>query len=59
VIAQELPELADCLILVRSEILGNDQLRAGPVGPDLLAAVPQWHQERVMRDLDVVLYFFP
>jgi len=34
-----------------------------PAADERLQAVQdpfgQWHQQRVMRDLDVVLYFFP
>src|SRR5450755_4989457 len=57
-LAQELPELADRLVLVRSEILCHDQLRAGPVGTGVLATFVQ-HEQRVMRDLDVVLHRRP
>src|ERR1039457_3401405 len=57
-LAQELPELADRLVLVRPEILLHDELRAGPVGPGVLDAFFQ-HEQRVMRDLDVVLHRSP
>src|ERR1039457_6228998 len=50
-LAQDLPELADRLVLVRPEILRHDQPRAGPVGTGVLAAFFQY-QQRVMRDLD-------
>src|SRR5450755_132205 len=57
-LAQELPELADRLVLVRTEILRDDQPRAGPVGTGVLAAFFQ-HQQRMMRDLDVILHIRP
>src|ERR1022692_4894650 len=57
-LAQEFPELADRLVLVRSEILRDDQPRAGPVGAGVLAAFFQ-HEQRMMRDLDVILHIRP
>ena len=38
-LAQELAELVDRLVLIGSEILGDDQLRVGPVRPDVFIAV--------------------
>jgi hypothetical protein len=59
VLAQELPELLDRLLLIRSEIPGNHQLRAVPVGPDITAGVIRAHQQGGMHDLYVVLDLFP
>src|SRR5437879_502749 len=55
-LAQQLTELGDCLVLVRPQVLGDDQLGAGPVGPGVLAAVSRRHEQRMMRDLDMVLH---
>src|ERR1700728_1173773 len=58
-LAQELAELFDRLVLVGSKVLGDNHLRVCPVGPGVLAAVRRQYQERVMRDLYVVVHFVP
>src|SRR5271155_5876440 len=58
-LTQQIPELAERLLLVRPQIAGHHQLGAGPVGPRVLAAGVRADQERAMDDLDVVLDVIP
>ncbi len=58
-LVQDVPELAQRLLLVGSEVAGHHHLRAGPVRPGVLAAGLRTDQERGVDDLDVIPHLVP
>src|SRR5262249_61162481 len=58
-LVQDVPELAERLVLVGSKVVGHHHVRAGPVRPGVLAAGRRADQERAVGDLDVIPHLVP